>query len=506
MASRFAPSNEFTKTLLGAHTWLGVVFAALVYLICVSGTLSVLLDEFKLWEAPTVARVEKASPELLARVAETVYPIAKAKGLDHDLFITAPTPELPWLRVFAMGPHDGPGPQAHEEWIVDGEGRLHPEAEAPWSEFLRDHHYRLHLPAPLGSYAVGIIGTLLLGSLISGVLAHRRILRDAFRLRWGGTRRLSNADLHNRIGVWALPFHLIVSLTGSLLGLAGLIIGVLAFVAYGGDQDKAIAALLGPQPTGEHAPAPMPDIAPMMRQILERTPGAEATMVIYRDVGTVGQVVSITTAEPRHLARNEGWTFDGEGKLLAKAGFTDGTVGMRIYGMITPLHFGTYGGIGLKLIYAALGAGLCVVAAAGINMWLARQRERGRPRPRTERMWAAWVWGQIPTYALAAVVAGLSVLAGKAAPVGLLLATYWLATLAGCALALWASDDRVVARSARALGGVLVLVVGAGHLLAWPSASATGLWIDAALLSGAAALLWPEVARLLRRAEEKSVA
>lgn len=505
MASRFAPPAAFTKSVLGAHTWLGLVFGALIYLVCVSGTLSVLLDEFKLWEAPNAPRVEKASPALLARVAQTVFPIAQAEGLDHDLFITAPTPELPWLRVFAQGPHDGPGPQRQREWLADADGQLHPHAPAHWSQFLRDHHYRLHLPAPWGAYTVGIIGTLLLASLISGVLAHRRILRDAFRLRWGGSRRLSNADLHNRIGVWALPFHLIVSLTGSLLGLAGLIIGVLAFVAYGGDQDKAIAALLGPQPTGNHAPAPLPDIAPMVQYILGQVPGAEPTMVIYQDAGTAGQVVRITTAEPRHLARNEGWAFDGEGRLLEKAGFTDGTVGMRIYGMITPLHFGTYGGIGLKLIYAVLGTGLTVVVAAGISMWLARQRERGRPAPRTEKAWAALVWGQILAYAVPSLVALGYVAAGQAAPVALLLGVYWALTLGLCALAPWAPDDRTVARHLRAAGGLALVAVAVWHGSTWPGQPVTGILIDLALLAGAAALLWPALRARWRAAPSLSI-
>jgi hypothetical protein len=75
-----------------------------------------------------------------------------------------------------------------------------------------------------------------------------------------GVARLTNADLHNRIGIWALPFHLIVALTGSLLGLSGLIIMVLALVSFKGDQEKAIAALLGPQPTKDSRPAPLPDI------------------------------------------------------------------------------------------------------------------------------------------------------------------------------------------------------------------------------------------------------
>jgi hypothetical protein len=34
-------------------------------------------------------------------------------------------------------------------------------------------------------------------------MAHPRIFKDAFRLRIGGSVRLEQADLHNRLSVWA---------------------------------------------------------------------------------------------------------------------------------------------------------------------------------------------------------------------------------------------------------------------------------------------------------------
>ena len=157
--------------------------------------------------------------------------------------------------------------------------------------------------------------------------------------------------------MWALPFHLIVALTGSLLGLAGLITIILAMVAYKGDQEKAIASLLGPQAGSDTRAAPPPDVARMLRDIQSRSPGAAVTQLAIEHAGTVGQQVRIMVAAPRHLARNEAFLFSRDGRFKWRAGPTDGNAGMRIYGMIAPLHYGTYGGFALKIIYALLGMG-----------------------------------------------------------------------------------------------------------------------------------------------------
>jgi uncharacterized iron-regulated membrane protein len=393
----------FSRAMLSAHSALGVFFGAAVLMLCVSGTLAVMTHEFALWETPIGPIVESASPELLAKVAERAYPLAKAKGAAHDMYVNAPSPETPRLTVYAYGEK---GQEA--SWMADAQGNLGPQVETPWSDFMRDQHYDFNIPKPFGDYLVGIIGTLLLASLISGLIAHRRILKDAFRLRLGGSPRLSNADVHNRIGVWALPFHFIVALTGSLLGLAGLIIGVLAFVAFNGDQEKAIGTLLGPQAIEDPRPAPLPNILPMVAEVQRRAPGTEINALRFEHIGTRGQLIALGSSEAGHLTRLEGWSFDGSGRFLAKLGYTDGSVGIRIYGMITPLHFGDYGGIVLKLIYFVLGTGLCTVVATGGNIWLTRRREQGRPHPQLERAWAAVLWFQLPAYALT----GLAVLLG----------------------------------------------------------------------------------------------
>lgn len=407
--------KSLTRAAMEGHGLLGVLFGAIIYVLCLTGSILVLVDQLTVWERPDAPAITSLSDADIVVLSSRALARAQAAGMAHDVYLQMPTDELPRMTVLGYGEKGG-----HRDWNVDATGQIVPKAETPWLEFMQLLHFNLTLPGAIGRYIVGIFGTILLASIVTGLLAHRRILKDAFRLRWGGTRRLTNADLHNRIGVWALPFHLIVALTGSLLGLAGLITIILAMVAYKGDQEKAIASLLGPQAGKDARPAPPPDIAQMLRDIQLRTPGATVTQLAIEHAGTAGQQVRIMVAAPLHLARNEAFVFSGDGRFKWRAGLTDGNAGMRIYGMITPLHYGTYGGVALKFIYALLGVGLTLIVATGGNVWLARRREQGRAAPRLERLWVALVWGQ----PLVIVMVALLTLLGPVSTI----ASYWILT------------------------------------------------------------------------------
>jgi uncharacterized iron-regulated membrane protein len=413
--------KSLTRAAMEGHGLIGVLFGAVIYVLCLTGSILVLVDQITIWERPDAPAITSLSDSDIAAISVRALAKAQAAGVAHDIYMQLPTGELPRMTIYGYGEKGD-----HRDWNVDAAGQLVPHAETAWLEFMQLLHFNLTLPGAIGRYIVGIFGTILLASIVTGLLAHRRILKDAFRLRWGGSRRLTNADLHNRVGVWALPFHLIVALTGSLLGLAGLITIILAMVAYKGDQEKAIASLLGPPAGTDTRAAPPPDIARMLRDIQLRAPGAAVTQLAMEHAGTVGQQVRIMVAAPRHLARNEAFLFSADGRFKWRAGLTDGNAGMRIYGMITPLHYGTYGGVALKCIYALLGMGLTLIVATGGNVWLARRREQGRSAPRLERLWVALIWGQ----PLVMVTVALLTLLGPVPTVP----SYWILTaLCWCA-------------------------------------------------------------------------
>src|SRR5690606_4780839 len=106
------------------------------------------------------------------------------------------------------------------------------------------------------------------------------------------------ADLHNRIGVWGLPFHVMISLTGALLGLTTIIVGVLALAVFKGDMDKAYALFLPPLPADDPRPAPLPDIRAAMMQLPRMGAGGPANYVGLEHPGERGGAILIVAGPP----------------------------------------------------------------------------------------------------------------------------------------------------------------------------------------------------------------
>lgn len=399
LATEVRPRSGFVRRMLDGHGWLGLAFAALIYLICLTGAVAVFAPELRQWEQPA-PRVQTLTDAALTQVAAEAAARARAEGVTEAIQIFPPDEWTSRLGVRWVH-RDG----RDVRWYADSAGRLVQRAHTPWTDFVAGLHADLRLPGPWGEYVVGLIGVALLASIVSGVLAHPRILRDAFHLRLGGDKRVQDADVHNRIGVWALPFHFVVTLTGAFLGLAGLIVTGLAFAAYGGDTGRAVEAVLGPQAAVTGRPAPLPDFAAIRARVLDMTAGAEPRFIVVERFGTTGQLTQYDAAAPGHLAAAERYFFDAQDRFLRTAGGADGPVGMQLYAAVTPLHFGTFGGLAVKAAYLLLGLGLCWVTSTGVTIWLARRRARGRPAPGWERAWTAVVWGQPAALAISAVLA-----------------------------------------------------------------------------------------------------
>lgn len=462
--------SNFVRSMLAGHSALGIGFAALILLVCFSGTLAVFHEEFLRWEQPTAPMVTSAEDGTIQQAIDNIIAKAREDQALHEVNIRLPTPGLPRL-VADYHDHDS-GKEAH--WYADATGTLTATQPEGWTEFMSRHHYSFH-GGRWGIYVVGISGVALLSLLMSGIIAHPRIFRDAFALRLGGSRRLQEADIHNRLSVWGLPFHIAVSLSGAFLGLAGLVTLVLAYAAYNGDTQKAILAVLGPQATEDDRPAPVPAFAGLMAQVLETAPAARPLFVRYDHVGTAGQIATIAANDPRQLAFAERYTFDAAGKLIWIGGYERGSAGMQTLAAMQPLHFGSFGGIPVKLAYGVLGIALCVITSTGITIWLARRRDRGRPAPHWERVWAAIFWGQPIAFTFSAITALLWDV--PAIP------SFWAATLAVLALAGLRWEAPLLSYRLRLLTAFLLAALAVSHGVRWQGAGDPMMWwVNGALL------------------------
>lgn len=478
---------QFVRAMLAGHSALGIAFAALIYVVCLTGTLAVFLHELNRWEQPEAPVVASPlSPEAANALLQATYAKAVAAGAAHDVFIMGPSP----VQSRVLGNFHDHEQGIEGDWIGDANGNLVVAHHAPWATFVGDLHMHLHLPRTWGLFLVGLTGVTLLSSLISGLLSHPRLFKDAFALRWGGSRHLEQADLHNRLGVWGLPFHVVVSTTGALLGLSTLIVGVLALAAYDGDSDKAFATILGPMPTEDETAAPIPDLVAMIRQVQAAHPDAEFVSANFSHIAHAGQIVHLGMRTPGNLAMSNAYYFDGTGKPLGDGGLETGSIGQQILGALQPLHFGWFGGFPVKIIYGLLGLAITVVTHSGIAIWLARRREKGRPAPHWEKIWAAVTWGQ--PLAIAAVA--VAIFSG-AEPFAL--ATYLLVTIVCLCVASFAPTSGVLTRVLRAMTGATALTALAVHATIWlPRATDPAFyWTSVAMAIGALILLAAAVPR-----------
>lgn len=429
-------SQALVKRSLAAHGWLGLLSGALLYLICLSGTVVVFSHFLMRWEQPSVPEFEHIPAASLEHAYR--YILATAPDVSGDALLMLPQKDAP--RAYAVS--------AAGAWFLNADGTRAGPIDRPWSDMLTDLHLHLHLPHSVGLVLVSAFGAILCALLISGFLSHPALIRDAFRWRRGGSPRLAQADLHNRLSVWASPFHLMIAVTGAYFGIAALMTSLIASTFYEGDRDAAIAAIHG-APPALHQPVEPMAVARALQRLGEVAPDAEPFYITVEDVNTPEQYMIIGGRYHDRLTYGEQYRFDTSGNYLGKAGYTDGPAGQQAIFATYRLHFGQFGGIAVLFLYAALGLALSAVAVSGINVWLNRRKTRDA----LNNLWAGIVWGA----PLAMAVPALGSAASLLTPTAL----FWLVMVASMALAQRLDDP---ARTRRYLqrftAGVLVGVVG----------------------------------------------
>lgn len=469
--------NSWVAALLAGHSALGLGFCALIYLICLSGTVAVFEQELQRWEQPAVPAVTKVGPQAIETAIAKLRQQAP-KDAEASITITLPAPDRPQLLVSAGG-HEGKGGRT---WYADANGRLIAEVRHPAASFVSKLHTDLHLPLFIGRIIVGISGMALLCLVILGALAHPRIFKDAFRLRLGGSRRLELADTHNRLGTWVLPFALLISFTGAFVALFFFMFAGVAATTYRGDMGKAFSDLAGPFPKHDVRPQSLPPVTPLIQRARLAMPAAAIDVLDIQQPGTRAQQIGISLRGSDPLLGATRIVFDGHGRQIYSSATRPHSLPQQLLLATQPVHFGWFGGIGVKIAYGLLGIALCVTTSTGARIWLRRRRDKGHPAPACERLWIAVKWGQPLGIALA--VWGALISTSEVLPM-----VIWLIVSAATLLsaAFLDATDRQDRWLRIALAFTLVAVA-ASHVGRWYTSQAVvGCWlIDGVILIGAA--------------------
>lgn len=353
------------------HKWTSLLCTGFLLMLCLTGLPLIFHDEIDQLSGGSPPLQGPASssnaPDLLPLDAMLKHALAERPG-EVPLYMAFDNAS-PLLTVTT-----GPSPDAAEKQMTlmlfdRVTGRMvAPPGEAGVMDFLLQLHTDMFLGLP-GMLFLGAMGVLFVMALVSGVVLYAPFMRklDFGTLRTQRSRRLKWLDWHNLLGITALAWTAVVGVTG--------IINALATPLVDNWRTSALAEMRGSK-AGSRAlpPARYASLDKAMASARAALPGNNPQFVAFP-----GGAFST----PHHYAV----FFQGATPLterLLTPALIDGETGrladvrpmplsMKTLQLSQPLHFGDYGGLPLKLLWAAMTLFTVVVLGSGLYLWLGRR-------------------------------------------------------------------------------------------------------------------------------------
>jgi len=489
--------SSFVRRMIDSHSVLGLGLAALIYVVSVTGAFTLFVPELHLWENYGTPVAHAITPEVAAKAAENAEAQLKPGHEILNVIVYGPSEFQTYAGVRLNQRPGEQGDLVSTDWVIDpSTGALLSELDAPYAHFIEELHTVLHLPNPWGRYLVGLVGVVMFTLILSGIFAHPTIFKDAFKMRMDRNARMAWTDMHNRLSVWGLPFHLVLTFTGAFLGVAGITVSALAFVAFEGDTEEAIAVINGPQPIVDAAPMlSPPDYAAMLE--LSDQPGRQFALMVANNPKDSGQTTSVLYAEEGILSVRSSDIYRNDGEFLEKFGGKGSEVGARIFGAVQPLHYGTFGGYPIKLLYFVLALGLTYITSTGMMIWFKRKMQQGEPKPKTEAVWRGMTTGLTVALSVGAVLAA----SGLALSISAISLSLWAAIITAAFIA---KDTTRLVQFAW-LGSAALLVVAIALNIGLSETVAATSWFINGVLAACAAGLVVSAMRLRSQAGHTAI-
>lgn len=356
------------RALFQIHLWAGLLLSLYWIVISLSGSVLVFEDELTSTTLPSGLFAFDANhtatiPQVIAAFHQQ-HPDAVV-----DL-ITVPTKTVP---AFQLNVHLPFG--RAQRFVADPlTGRSYQQGRT-WVQWVHDLHVSLLLNVNYGLQvnAVGAAVLLLLvltGIVLwwSGIRSWTRGLRVNLRANW---RRI-NFDLHNAIGFWTLILVFWWAFSGVYFGFYKQVATVV----------NAVTPLRNMRPPVALAPSIGTVGRLPLEQVLEVAQSASPRAKLYSlsNVSLTEPVVyaSMDLRKPGNFLYRDIVQIDAaDGRVLSVWHYSDKhSLGDWILWLMHPLHFGTLWGTTIKVIWAALGLSLALLAITGLLMYWNRVLRR----------------------------------------------------------------------------------------------------------------------------------
>ncbi|MEM7569024.1 MAG: PepSY-associated TM helix domain-containing protein [Pseudomonadota bacterium] len=392
-------SEDFRRTMWWLHSWAGAGLAGLLFVIFWFGTLSVFDQEIDQWMKPEL-RITSGDNIALDPIAlPQLQALDVAQG--SEIMIVRPEQRWPTVDIYYTDRATG----------EDGFLRLDPHTGAALkqtnslaaTDFLFPMHYSLHASwQNIGYWIVAFAALSMLVLVISGVFIHRKIIEEFFTLRPKKPARRVILDLHTLFGVAALPFYVIMPLSGIMIFATTYFAGPLS-LPFAGDLAAAERVLDNgfERPlAGQASTTSLGGIDTFIKRaedIWRQASGAQgrerSDFVYLHNMHDENAYISVE----RYYER------DGVGMALNHIAFdlktgeilslVNPTPVQQVLAWLKGFHFVQFDHWALRWLYFCGGLSGCIMIACGFLLWMNARLRKGAKAPAKVRAARAFTIG-----------------------------------------------------------------------------------------------------------------
>ncbi|KPX53507.1 PepSY domain-containing protein [Pseudomonas amygdali] len=351
------------------HTWSSLICTLFLLMLAVTGLPLIFHHEIDhlLGDAPQYQEMPADTPHLnleqLAKAAEAHRPgeVMQYFGWDDEdpngvMAITAATADTE--------------PNSSHTFALDartGEALEMPSANGGFMMVMLRLHVDMYANLP-GKLLLAFMGLLFVVAIVSGTVLYAPFMRklEFGQVRVNKSRRTRWLDLHNLIGVVTLTWALVVGVTGVISACADLLIASW--------RNDALATMIAPY---KDAP-PLTQRAPATRllEIAESAaPGMQADFIAFPGTRFSSEHhYAVFLKGNTHLTAHLATPVLIDAQTLQVTAVVERPWYMDALGMSQPLHFGDYGGMPMKILWAVLDVLTIIVLGSGVYLWWVRRR------------------------------------------------------------------------------------------------------------------------------------
>ncbi|WP_289022296.1 PepSY-associated TM helix domain-containing protein [uncultured Salegentibacter sp.] len=406
-------SNRIYNILFHTHTISGIIISALLYIIFFTGSIAFLRDEISAWEHNKPIEENYFNTIDFDRSLKKLEENKNLYGRDITYS----------HRYFEREVNVSMTPSKDSSLTDENSGRLSNYLFMDMDSFekkdyqsnysLGEFFYRLHFFAQLnffgrsGYLLAGLVAFFFLFAIITGVLVHwKKIISNFYTFRPMAKWKTIWTDAHVALGIIGLPYQFIFAVTGCYL-MIGYMVMLPPVESYlFPDEPGEIANILNLEEevdNMEFTYTPIQkdfSINHFAGKILKKWPDLKLSKLKIINYGDANMYVQLSGSPgfDENLLDRASQTYRiADAKLIAEKSIDSPTsYAQGTFNLLRRLHYGDYGGYGLKLIYLVLGFVTCFVILSGVYIWLvARNKKSVSKSKRTFNNWLVTIYTSV---------------------------------------------------------------------------------------------------------------